>query len=96
MKVFAFDPATGKRGHTVLGHVNCHHVMNRDKATAKVPRATTTRRWTVASFATDLRGSAITAGQFGQRAVCFCLGEFKCGVDRSWEWVALIDNATQQ
>lgn len=96
MKVFAFDPKTGKRGKEVLGSVNCQATGNRSRATCKLPRhnpADTT--WTVADHAEGTRGAKILPEAFGQDAICFCLGQMTAGTDTTWEWVALVKPGTK-
>lgn len=91
MKVFAFNTEEGSRGTEVLGHVNCCAYGNTKRISLpKLPRSLDTD-WQVADHAEDRAGNPITATQFGQKAVCFCIGQLTCGTDTSWNWVVLID-----
>ena len=96
MKVFAFDPSTGKRGRMPIGYISCGPVQNPDKAKVKLPRRRFDALWTVATRAVSRTGEPITPGQFGQRAICFCMGEYQAGIDRTWHWVALLDHTSTQ
>lgn len=91
MKVFTFDPATGRRGSAPLGDVRCAGYSNRHRLSPVLPRPTQDTNWVAASAASDTRNQPITAAQFGQPAICFCIGQITCGTDTAWEWVALID-----
>lgn len=96
MKVFAFDPATGKRGQEVIGNVNCQGYSNSTRPACKIPphnKATT--NWVVADAASGRGCTPITPEMFGQEAICFCIGQMFCGTDASWEWVALVKPASK-
>jgi len=93
MKVFAYDIKTGKRGTEVLGEVNCCWHGSYQMALPDVvfpSKISSDENWSVAGQASDRQNRPFTAKQFGQEAICFCIGHLKCGTDEAWEWVILV------
>jgi len=93
MKVFRFDPATGKRGELVAD-------IARPCATGaaaqgvKLPASTNTTQWWAINSAEDRRGQPITF----PFPVCFCTGEWFASMDHSdgcWHWYALIPQTVE-
>jgi len=82
MKVFEFDPTTGKRGR-VIGHLDGPVDMtNRSRISCKLPRASRTEAWNVVDRITRHRREV----QF-DRPVCFCSGQYFAGTaDKTGEW----------
>lgn len=85
MKVFHFDPVTGKRGAFIENTLFAHALANPEGATATLPRSPDAF-WTVATSAQDRSGKPI-AYDF---PVCFCTGFFTAGTDSAWHWHALL------
>ena len=88
MKVFKFDPATGKRGELVAD-------IPRPCATGAaaqgvtLPANTHNSSWWAITKAEDRQGNPIVF----PFPVCFCTGEWFASMDRSdgcWHWYALI------
>lgn len=85
MKVFHFDPSTGKRGELIEVRGMAYSTSNPQGLRAKLPKAND-QDWSVATEAADHNGQPIKY----QIPVCFCLGQLTCGTDTSWHWVALL------
>lgn len=86
MKIFAYDPNTAKRGEQIGEMPRIHAYSNRDRKTCKLPRHNSDTQWTIATSLEDRNCQPV---QFEQ-PVCFCLGQFTCGTDTSWEWVVYL------
>lgn len=84
MKVFEFDPATGKRGD-LIGNVRVFGTANPTMAKCSLPR----RPGADWSVATKLFGRNNDEIKF-DRPVCLCIGQFTAGTDTSWQWVAYL------
>ncbi len=85
MKVFHFDPVSGKRGPFIENAPYARQLSNPDGAVATLPRRPG-EDWTVASAAFDRQGRPISYPQ----PVGFCTGEFTAGTDLAWHWHALM------
>lgn len=87
MKVFEFDPATGRRGAQIADIPRPHALTNHNMARCVLPRSGRDTSWSVATMMYH-NGEPDT--QFHGRPVCFCLGQFTAGTDTTWQWYALI------
>lgn len=85
MKVFEFDPTTGKKGKQIDDIPVPQGFLNRERVECVLPKWYDAE-WMVATSATDRNNKPVTF----DRPVCFCLGKFRCGMDEHWEWVALL------
>lgn len=88
MRIFHFDPATGQKGALIGDVPYCHATSNKSMIAPKLP-VRAGQDWRAADHAEYLDGSPIVF----DHPVCFCLGEFACGIDVSWHWVALMPAA---
>jgi hypothetical protein len=86
MKVFEFDPATGRKGALIGESIRPDAVSNRSGRSCALPKAKRDENWMVATTLADRRNHPITF----DRPVCFCLGQFTAGTDTAWEWVAFL------
>lgn len=84
MKVFEFDPVTGRRGAQIADIAAPQFVANPGFAKCKLPKATRDSDWRVATLATGKNNEAIVF----DRPVCYCLGQWTAGTDTTWQWVA--------
>jgi len=92
MKIFAYDPATGKRGK-LLDNIRIASWTSESLPAGdfKVPPNTASKKHTVH------KDAGIFYPETGQQSyrrksewVCFCLGEFRSGQDSGyWGWVIL-------
>ena len=86
MKVFEFDPATGRRG-AQIGDIQVPSALgNPGMAKCTLPRAARDTRWSVATEAFDRNNERI---EF-DRPVCFCMGQWTAGEETTWHWYALL------
>lgn len=102
MKIFAFDPKTGKRGEFIENsRVNKWTSSSIDWAVENcviepvecvVPKSSPTVNWTSHTDAggydnlADMNDVSYKRDQW----ICFCTGEWFCGEDHGvWEWVIL-------
>jgi hypothetical protein len=88
MKVFKFDPATGKRGELVAD-IPRPCATGGAAAGVVLPSNTDTINWWAIKSAEDRQGNPISF----PFPVCFCTGEHFASMDRSdgcWWWYALI------
>ncbi|MDD5323649.1 MAG: hypothetical protein PHD43_24220 [Methylococcales bacterium] len=93
MKVFAYDIVTGTKGTEILGNINCcgYGSYGMKLPEVKLPSfIKPDSNWQVAGKAEDKQGRSIHPAQFKRDAICFCIGEMRCGTDISWEWVILV------
>ena len=86
MKVFAFDPTTGRKGPQIGESIRPDALSNMHRFTCPVPRNTATTSWRIATEAADIRNRPIKF----DRPVCFCLGQQTAGTDTTWVWYALV------
>ena len=91
MQIFHFDPLTGTKGELIGHFPYCHATSNAPGLRAKLP-VSKVAEWRVATRAEYLDGSPIRF----DFPVCFCLGEFRCGTDSAWHWVALLPNTEKE
>jgi len=87
MKVFEFDPATGRRGAQIGDIRRPTALSNLEMAKCVLPHATRDTQWAVATRA-YLDGQPIT--DFYDRPVCFCMGQWTAGEETTWQWYALL------
>lgn len=90
MKVFRFDPLTGKRCEQVadIAAPSATGAYIYDDS-IKLPESTGTTQWAAIRRAEDRRGNLISF----PFPVCFCTGEHFASMDRTdgtWWWFALI------
>ena len=88
MKVFEFDPSTGKRGDQIADIQRPDFLRNTGMAKCALPRAARDTQWAVATEAFGRNNERI---EF-DRPVCFCLGQWTAGTDTTWQWYALLPN----
>jgi hypothetical protein len=86
MKVFKFDPATGKRGEQILEVPRFHYYANMERASCALPKNTNDTTWRVVTKVEDRQGNEVKFTE----PVCFCTGQMTCGTDTSWEWIAYL------
>jgi hypothetical protein len=86
MKVFKFNPTTGKRGDLISEVARFCAYSNMEGASCVLPKNTNDTTWNVASKVEDRQGNEVKFTE----PVCFCLGQMTCGTDTSWEWIAYI------
>jgi hypothetical protein len=83
MKVFEYNKQTKTKGK-LLGERStcCGHGSGTVESKGD-------SNWTFLDTpsAKDRQGLPITADQYDTNAICFCLGEMRCGTDVAWEWV---------
>lgn len=86
MKIFAYNPETKQRGTEVLGERSVCSGHGRGTMFSKG-----NEDWVVLDTpsAVDSQRRPITAEQYGQQAICFCIGEMHCGTDVAWNWVVV-------
>lgn len=87
MKVFAFDPTTGKKGDYLMDSFSPHFLSNMDRVSCTLPKWPDSD-WMVATKMTDRNNKEIKF----DRPVCFCMGQWTAGTDTAWQWVAYIPN----
>lgn len=86
MKVFKFNPTTGKRGDLISEVARFCAYSNMSGISCVLPKNTNDTTWSVASKVEDRQGNEVKFTE----PVCFCLGQMTCGTDTSWEWIAYI------
>lgn len=86
MKVFKFDPATGKRGEQISDIQRFFAYSNMGGATCALPKSAADSTWTIATKVEDRQGNEVKFNE----PVCFCMGQMTCGTDTTWEWVAYL------
>lgn len=86
MKVFAFNPVTGRKGALIGDIARPDHVSNRQGAQCQKPPSRDDEDWMVATVATDRNNKRVAF----EHPVCFCLGKFTAGTDSAWQWVILL------
>lgn len=94
MKVFAYNIETGVKGNDVLGDINCCSYGSYGLTLPEVKFPSNINKdsnWNIAGKASNKQDKEILPSHFGQTAICFCTGEFRCGTDISWEWVILVN-----
>jgi len=89
MKVFEFDPTTGKRGQLICEMPRFHGYSNMKGAKCALPKHGSDTQWSIATRVEDRNSREVTF----DRPVCFCLGQFTAGTDTTWEWVAYLPEA---
>lgn len=87
MKVFEFDPATGRRGAQIADIPRPTALSNINMARCVLPKHAKDVSW---SIATRMYRDGQPMTEFYDRPVCFCLGQFTAGTDTTWQWYALI------
>ena len=86
MKVFHFDPITGKRGPFIENAAVATHISNTSGVTANLPQGQG-QIWSVADKALKRSGDPITY----DHPVCFCTGERNVPTGgTAWHWVVLL------
>lgn len=85
MKVFHFDPQTGRRGAYIENAPVACQLSNPDGAKATLPYGKDTQ-WAVATMASTRDGTPIMY----DFPVCFCVGLLTAGTDSAWHWYALL------
>jgi hypothetical protein len=86
MKVFKFDPATGKRGEQISEVPRFFAYSNMGGASCVLPKHSKDTTWSVATKVEDRQGNEVTFAE----PVCFCMGQMTCGSDTNWEWIAYL------
>ncbi len=86
MKVFEFDPSTGKRGAQIDDVQRPEFLRNPEMAQCVLPKGQRDTDWFVATEAFDRNNKRVVF----DRPVCFCLGQFTAGSDTTWQWYALL------
>lgn len=102
MKVFEFNPTTGKRGEQIdnikraswtgcsLSHaISTGYMLAIDSVDVTLPKRSG-QSWTahVDAGASDAQGEHVS--YLRDDWICFCLGEFRTGPESGvWEWVVL-------
>ena len=84
MKVFEFDPVTGKRGALIEEISRPTGTSNMKMLSCKLPQQPDSE-WRVATEVE--RGLEKLSWD---RPVCFCLGQMTAGTDTSWWWIAYL------
>ena len=85
MKVFHFDPQTGKRGAFIENSPLACQLSNPNGVRCNLPRQAGSE-WHVATEAKDRQGQPITYDY----PVCFSVGQLSAGEDTAWHWYALL------
>lgn len=86
MKVFEFDPMSGKRGQMICEMPRFHAYSNREGKRCTLPKADNDTMWNIATRVEDRNGKLVVF----EHPVCFCLGQFTAGQDTTWEWVVYL------
>ena len=85
MKVFEFDPVTGKRGAQIDEIERPTGTSNLEGRTCTLPTQPGAE-WRVVTEVQKRDGVRI----MWPRPVCFCLGKMSAGEDSSWWWCAYL------
>lgn len=85
MKIFHFDPQTGRRGTFIHNGVYAAQTSNLKGVRCTLPHSPGTN-WSVATVAKPRDGTPIEY----PHPVCFCIGELTSGTDTAWHWYALL------
>jgi hypothetical protein len=91
MKVFKFDPTTGKRGEQIAEMQVPTLLQNLDQASCVLPTAKSSKpgheaTWEVCTKLFDREMRPITFPE----PVCFCIGKLTAGTDTAWHWYAYL------
>lgn len=86
MKIFKFDPTTGKRGEQISDIQRFFSYSNMAGASCVLPKNAKDTNWQVATKVEDRQGNEVKFTE----PVCFCMGQMTCGSDTSWEWIAYL------
>lgn len=86
MKVFKFDPATGKKGEQIADIPRPDAISNRNAIDCVLPKNTDSITWSTCTKIENRKGDEITFSE----PVCFCHGLWRAGTNESWEWYALV------
>jgi hypothetical protein len=85
MRVFHYNPETAQKG-ALIGDIPYAHATSNKSGVNPLLPVRAGQDWRAADHAAYLDGSPLRF----DTPVCFCLGEFTCGTDRAWHWVALV------
>lgn len=85
MKVFEFNPSTGKRGAFLEEMNRPDAIGNPAGVRCKLP-VMPDAQWIVATELSDRNNKPMAF----DRPVCFCLGQWTAGTDTHWQWVAYL------
>jgi hypothetical protein len=86
MKVFEFNPVTGRPGPQVTDILVPQFLSNPRAAKCKLPKDGPDTNWTIATVALDRNNERVAF----DRPVCFCIGKLTAGTDTAWHWFALL------
>ena len=89
MKVFTFNPTTGRRGEQIADLVVPSSTRRTYDVACKFPAHGADAEWQVITEAKNLKGQAMSFDV----PVCFCLGKWTAGTDTTWQWCVLMPAA---